>query len=179
MVIEVKRTLFCGCHCGSCQIKKSEAQISDAYEKLKLFGPDINDFWFVPVAFCLSHEEGCDKEKDFLIMTPDNMPEKFDRIVQEIDEKRGQKPVSLDPEVFKTIAGFMIFGTSKTLKNQLPVNNTIIKDRVEKSWKRAGEYEIVMLWTFWNRTQLNLCASYLTRVILSGKKYSIYYQRAV
>ena len=76
MVVEVKRTLRCNCDdpnakSEACPEQKSAKQILGAYQVLEdLFGADIDDFWwFIPMAFCWTHEENLDEAWDFIGMS--------------------------------------------------------------------------------------------------------------
>ena len=174
MVVEVKWRLTTETRMRTSSVQKSSEQIIGALKVLRSwFQCDTDEFWyFVPLVYCVEMDEnvaeGLKDKMPFVFCKSQNQPisAKFKELLGILEEMRGTIKFLPNPKSFKTLAHFLIFGVSRF---ELPVKSSLFQ-KIKDLREKAGLYENILLWGFWNPTQQAIMnCDNLDNVILTGK----------
>ena len=174
MVVEVKWKLTTETRVKTSSVQKSSEQIIGALKVLRSwFQSDTDEFWyFVPLVYCVEMDEnvaeGLKDKMPFVFCKSQNQPisAKFKELLGILAEMRGTTKFLPNPKSFKTLAHFLIFGVSRF---ELPVKSSLFQ-KIKDLREKAGLYENILLWGFWNPTQQAIMnCDNLNNVILTGK----------
>ena len=177
MVVEVKWRLTTETRMRTSSVQKSSEQIIGALKVLRSwFQSDTDEFWyFVPLVYCVEMDEnvteGLKDKMPFVYCKSQNQPisAKFKELLGILEETRSTTKFLPNPKSFKTLAHFLIFGVSRF---ELPVKGSLFQ-KIKDLREKAGLYENILLWGFWNPTQQAIMnCDNLDDVILTGT-YSV------
>ena len=177
MVVEVKWKLTTETRMKTSSVQKSSEQIIGALKVLRSwFQSDTDEFWyFVPLVYCVEMDEnvaeGLKDKMPFVFCKSQNQPisAKFKELLGILEEMRGTTKFLPNPKSFKTLANYLIYGVSRF---ELPVKSSLFQ-KIKELRGKAGLYENILLWGFWNPTQQAIMnCDNLDDVILTGT-YSV------
>ena len=149
MDMEVKKSLHNerGQNDSLSPIESAQEQLQECKEYFEeWFGADLSSNWrFMGSVFCMSQDDRvnfCDDCQEFIIIGPHQLPQKMDKMVQNLRHARPQFQKS--PEEFKMMVTYTLYCTAVV---ELPLKGNY-PTRVHKAIQQAGSVENIKIWCF-------------------------------